>query len=71
MNNPLSYFRIMPKRRPVIRLNARAVDPWINIVASNGQILMTSETYSSLGKARRAAITLSVATGLEVRDVKA
>lgn len=61
----------LTKRRPHIRLHARAVDPWVSIVAANGETLLASETYSSLGAARRAAIGLSVATGLVVKDVRA
>lgn len=61
----------LTRRRPHIRIHARATDPWLTIVGANGKTLMHSETYSSMGAARRAAITLSSDTGWAIKDVKA
>jgi uncharacterized protein YegP (UPF0339 family) len=69
--SPLRILAKITRRRPHIRLNARANFPWLTIVGANGEVILHSETYSSLGAARRSAIALSVDTGWAIKDVKA
>ena len=58
------------RRKPTITLHARRINPWVTINAANGQVLFTSQIYSSLGAARRAAVTLQLHTGWRIKDVK-
>ena len=68
LRNPLS---LRTPRKPHIRVNAREDWPWITVVGANGETILSSETYLSLGNARRAAQRLSGLTGWDVRERRA
>lgn len=52
-------------------VSSRQVRPetyhWLRIVSPNGEIMLDSEDYSTLGNARRAARRLAKLTGWEIK----